>query len=91
MEILYRLEFSEEQQLFHLANKSTSTPNTHGWITINDNCSDVEFRIFESFVNRVKKNKLTNEFVKQQLVELNGFYNNISEYRIDNISITPKP
>lgn len=87
----YRLEFSEEQQLFHLANKTSTPPNTNGWITINDNCSDLEFRIFESFVNRVKKNKLTNEFVKQQIVELKGFYNNLSEYSIDNISITPKP
>lgn len=83
MGIIYRLEFSEEQQLFHLANKKHQEPNTNGFATIIEDCSDLEFRVFESFVNRVKIKKITNEFLLQQLVELKGFYKNIHEYSID--------
>ena len=79
METTYRLEFNQNQQHFHL-DRGNAEPNTHGWITITDHCTDYEFRIYESFVNRVKKKKITNEYALRCLTEIKGFISNLMEY-----------
>lgn len=82
-EFTYRLEFNEKQQGFHLENEHKdfmAKENTHGWITITDHCTDNEFHILEAYVNRIKKRKLTNEYVLMCLSEVKGFIKNLAEY-----------
>lgn len=81
MAFIYRLEFNEKQQKFHLDNK-THKENTHGWITISENCTDLEFKIFECFVNRTKKSKLTKNYVIKSLQECKKFVINLLEYGV---------
>lgn len=78
MEETYRLEFNEKQQFFHL-DSYTHKENTHGWFTIFEHCTDFEFRIYLSFVNRVKKEKLTKEYLLKCAVEIKVFMNNLLE------------
>jgi len=83
MEKLFRLEFNEKQQHFHHAYPLQYTkPNTHGWHTITDFCSDDEWYIFEAYVNRTKKRKLTLSYVLKSFFELQGFYSNLHEYKM---------
>jgi hypothetical protein len=86
MEDTYRLEFREEGQDFHLEHdhkKYMVEPNTHGWITVTEHCTDLEFEIFEAFVRRNPKKKLTNKYVLEALSELQGFIKNLMEYNIN--------
>jgi len=78
---LFRLEFNEKQQNFHLDN-GTHKENTYGWVTITEYCTDLEFKILESYVNRIKKNKLSVFYVKKSLKELDQFMSNLMEYNI---------
>lgn len=81
METLYRLEFNEKQQHFHMDNY-THIENTHGWFTIFEHCTDTEFEIYESYVNRIKQKSLTKEYLLKCAIELKGFMNNLSEYKL---------
>jgi len=49
MEKTSRLEFNEKQQQFHLDN-GTHEEYTHGWVTVFENCSDLEFHFFEAYL-----------------------------------------
>ncbi len=82
MEQTYRLEFNEKQQHFHLDNY-THEPNTFGWVTLTEHCTDKEFKIFEAFINRNKSKRLTKEYVLRSFTELKGFYKNLLEYGIE--------
>lgn len=79
MEKTYRLEFNEKQQHFHL-DSYTHKENTNGWFTVFEHCTDLDFKIFESFINRVPKNKLTKEYVLKSSKEIKGFVDNLFEY-----------
>jgi hypothetical protein len=81
MEKTYRLEFNEKQQHFHLDNY-THQEGTHGWFTIFNHCTDLEFKIYEAYVNRLNKKKLTMQYLLKCAEELKGFSNNLSEYNI---------
>jgi hypothetical protein len=81
MEKTYRLEFNEKQQNFHLDN-FTHEEETHGWFTIFEHCTDLEFKIYESYVNRVPKKKLTKAYLLKCAIEVKGFMNNLLEYRL---------
>lgn len=81
METTYRLEFNERQQHFHLDNY-THEADTHGWVTITEHCSDMEFHIFEAYVNRTKVVKLTTEYLLKSLSEIKGFMSNLMEYKL---------
>ncbi len=83
---IYRLEFNEDQQAFHLDN-FTHAENENGWVTIFNFCTDLEFKIYESYVNRIKQDKLTKEYLFKCAIELKGFMNNLIEYKL-NISKT---
>lgn len=78
MQKIYRLEFNEKQQKFHLDNY-THEPNTLGWFTITDHCSDFEFKVFEAYVNRAKNDKLTKDYLLKCLAEIIGLINNLQE------------
>jgi len=75
----YRLEFNEKQQKFHLDN-FTHKENTHGWFTIFEHCTDLEFKVYEAFVNRILQKKLTKEYLLKCANEVKGFMNNLLEY-----------
>ena len=81
MEITYRLEFNEQQQMFHL-DSTMATENTHGWFTVYENCTDTEFRIYESFVNRGSQKRLTKEYILKSANELKVFISNLLEYNL---------
>ena len=78
----YRLEFNEQQQMFHLDNYSHEE-NTHGWFTIFEYCTDLEFWIYESYVNRIKKKKLTKTYLLQCAKEVESFMSNLTEYKFN--------
>ena len=63
--LIYRLEFSEDQQQFHLEIVRRKPANTFGWVTIMENCTDIQFKILRTYVrNKNKKGvTLTNEFL----------------------------
>jgi hypothetical protein len=79
MKMTYRLEFNIKQQRFHL-DRGTHKPNTYGWFTIFENCTDLEFQVYEAFVNRVPKRKHTKEYLLKCATEVKGFMNNLLEY-----------
>jgi len=79
MEITYRLEFNEKQQLFHLDN-FTHEEGTHGWFTILKHCTVDEFVVYEAFVNRIPNKKLTKEYLLKCASEVKRFTNNLLEY-----------
>ena len=81
-EMLYRLEYNEKQQHFHLDNY-THEPNTHGWFTIVDYCSDLEFKIFESYVAAREVKPYTKEFLLQCLSESKQFLEHLIEYGVE--------
>ena len=80
-EFVFRLEFNESSQQFHMDNYSHEA-NTYGWKTIMNECSDYQFYLIESFVNRVPNDKLTVTYIKQCIKELGGFINNLSQYQL---------
>ena len=78
----YRLEFNEAQQSFHLDN-FTHEEGTHGWFTIFEHCTDLEFKVYESFVDRkLEKKKLTQEYLLECADEVQRFWDNLSEYNV---------
>jgi len=78
----YRLEFNEKQQKFHLDNY-THSENSFGWVTIIENCTDKEFEIFESFINKSNKKSFTKEYLLKSVLELKQFIENLMEYNLN--------
>jgi hypothetical protein len=81
MEKLYRLEFNEKQQHFHL-NNYTHEENTNGWFTVCKHCSDFEFKLFSSFIYSKKENKLTKEIILKSFSELKYFIKNLNDFNL---------
>jgi hypothetical protein len=77
-----RCEFSEQQQWLRLDN-GTHEANTHGFVTIFNHCTDIEFKVFEAFTNRLKKKKMTTERLLKDAKEVVAFWNALLEYGID--------
>jgi hypothetical protein len=82
----YRLEFNEQQQAFHLDN-GRNEENTYGWETIKENHSDFEDMIFISYVNRQGEKKHTTKQLRQSVIEIKNFIENLANY---NLEITRK-
>ena len=81
MENIFRLEFSEKQQQFHHSYPGQGQePNTFGWYTITEHCSNQEFLIIDAFIRSKKKDKLTLEYVLKSFSELQTFYSNLLNY-----------
>jgi hypothetical protein len=81
MEIIYRLEFNEKQQRFHLNNLSNEK-QANGWFTIFEHCSDIEFKVYEAFVNRISNKKLTRQYLLSCAFECKKFTSNLMEYNL---------
>ena len=77
MEKTYRLSFNENQQTLHLDN-FTQEEGTQGWVTIFEYCTELEFKVFEAYVNRVPK-ELTKEYLLECGAEVKVFMKNILE------------
>ena len=73
----YRLSFNENQQTLHLDN-FTQEERTQGWVTIFENCTELEFKVFEAYVNRVPK-ELTKKYLLQCAADVKVFMKNILE------------
>tara|TARA_R110002051_G_C8412427_1_gene450378 strand:+ start:150 stop:428 length:279 start_codon:yes stop_codon:yes gene_type:complete len=65
----YRLEFSEQQQWLRLDNY-THKENTDGFLTIKEECSDLEFKIFEAFLTRTDGLNINDSEIKYRNVDL---------------------
>lgn len=75
-EYKFRLEFNEEQQKFHCDNY-THEENTKGWFTVMSECTDIEYLMFDSFLNIKKQNKLTKEILTNAKEDFKQFLYNI--------------
>lgn len=83
----YRLEFSEEQQNFHLAVHDDPGENTNGYYTILNNCSELQKDVFKAFLWRNEeegvdgeKKRYSLEEVREAAKELLGFLKNLEYY-----------
>ena len=54
-------------------------PNTFEWITVFERCTDDEFWIFKSFLDRVEKKHLTKKYVLDSAIKLERFHNKLIE------------
>ena len=87
----FRLEFNEKQQNFHHSYPHQKRePNTHGWVTIAEFCTDDEFFIFETFINRKRKKKISTDYVLKSFSELKTFWNDLIKNGFG-ITKTPNP
>lgn len=84
MERTYRLEFNEKQQKFHLDNGSHE-PDSNGWFTVFDHCSDNEFKAFKNYLIIRYCKPYTKEQVLTCGAEILMFTANLRE---DNLFIT---
>ena len=88
----FRLEFNQEQQHFHHHNKSKSypEPETHGWTTIDNDCDEVKYWAFESFLDRGKtsweKQKPTALQMKMEFVAFTKFLSKLQENKLSIIA-----
>lgn len=81
METSYSLEFNVNQQCFHFASKFDK-PDTYGWFTITNSCTEKEFIVFECFLKRAKKENYSKEYILQSFSELNIFWNELLKNNI---------
>ena len=81
MENTYRLEFNEQQQEFHL-DDFTHEENTNGWFTIYGDCTEVQFKIYDTFVKSKKRKKYTKAFLIKCSLELDEFVQNLMEHKL---------
>lgn len=81
-EMLYRLEFNENEQRFHLDYSKVNEENTNGWKTISENVTDLEWRVFESFIHRKGKKRHTYSSLLKDLDEVKVFWSNLIEWNI---------
>ena len=84
----YRLEFSEEQQWLRLDNYSHE-PNTEGFITIKESCSQIEYNVFEAFLTKTNGLTIENSNIKyrsgdilEAQQELDFFLKSLGEYNL---------
>jgi hypothetical protein len=64
--ILFRVEYNEDQQSFHLESMNGNhEPYTHGWQTISENADDVEFKGFVKFINYKQNKKYTVKYLQR--------------------------
>lgn len=81
MENRYRLEFSETQQQFHLDNRNHE-PNSYGWVTIADNCSDIEFEALQSYMNIYPVKRLSEKHIRKCLAEVSRFILRLTDFNL---------
>ena len=81
MERLYRLEFKEKTQHFHLDNY-THEENTNGYVTIVNSISDNEFYILESYISSQGKKKYTVDYLIKSIKHLEKFILTLMEYNL---------
>lgn len=78
---IWRLEFSEKQQWLRLDNGS-HPENTNGFTTIYSQCTDLDYKILEAYINRVQRDVITVQYILKCAVELTSFTSNLNEYNL---------
>ena len=86
----YRLEFSEEQQCFHMELLTIDNENTNGYMTVMNPCSEFQKNILKSFLYRNEENGINGPYkVKYRIVdvleavdEIKGLIKNLRAYSI---------
>lgn len=81
----YRLEFSEQQQCFHMEPLKVENENTNGYVTVLSPCSEIQKDILKSFVFRNEEMGINGPHkVKYRIVdiieavdEIKGFMRNL--------------
>jgi hypothetical protein len=82
MEVLYRLEYSEKEQMFHYGDNS-NIENSNSYYTLTEYCSHREFIIFKSYLEAVeKKEKLTLNIVINRFNQMIEFLHLIDKENI---------
>ena len=74
---LYRLEFNQKQQVFHMAEKSDGA--RPGWHVVTESCTPEESVILQCYCDAKKSPKITNEFVMKSLAELKIFWGKLMD------------
>lgn len=74
---LYRLEFNQNQQVFHLAEKSDI--KRPGWYVISESCTPLECIVLQCYCESKKTPHMTNVFVLKCLSELKTFWSKLMD------------
>ena len=77
--MIFSLEFNEEKQAFHHNINHVKRPDENGWVTIIDSIDDKNWHILESFVNRIDGRIHTIASLKQDVKELKGFFDALTD------------
>lgn len=76
MEKLFTLEFSEKQNVFH-HNYGEQKENTNGFITIYENCSDLESIMFQQFLDSLDVKHLCKKYIIRKSIQFADFINEL--------------
>lgn len=69
MERVNRVEFNVEQQCFHNANHNRDAPDTFGWFTVFEYCSDTEYWLFRAILHSRYGDRPSAKYTRQQILE----------------------
>jgi len=71
---IFRLEFSAEQQAFHLEPINNPSPPCRDWITICETCTPIEADFAINYIDNKKLNLLTRTNVQHYFDEAKSFF-----------------
>ena len=75
----YKLEFNEEQQAFHLSTPANRLPDSHGWWTIMDSCSDQMYWEFICMLETLHEKPYDRKKILNAQAKLAVFWDNLSK------------
>ena len=78
LDSLYKLEFSEEQQMFHM-NSDRHAMDSNGYVTILDNCTTEELQLLEAYLAIHPKRKKTVSHILKCIDEIVLFHKALAE------------
>ena len=74
---IFRLEFSAEQQAFHIEPINNNKTNVGDWITICETCTPIEADFAILYIDNKKLNLLTRSNVEYYFAEAKSFFINL--------------
>ena len=78
----YRVEFNEEQQAFHLSRGNADRPNTNGWWTVVDSCSDQMYWEFICMLETLHEKPYDRKKILNAHAKLAVFWDKLSKNRL---------
>ncbi len=70
----YKLEFNEDQQQFHLSTAANRLPETNGWFTIMDSCSDQMYWELVCMLESLHEEPYTKRLIFDAMAKLYNFH-----------------